>query len=420
MKRWSFIVLLVFGFWIFNGTEETAKPLPIYAQEDGKHHTPAGIEVSALLGQNGGLVGSGQHPQIITVRHYSLFNYERREFEQFVEVDIVNDDIGQDTAGTITFISREFPYETWEVQLPWQAARRRMAHNQLLTFTNYTSSILDCRWQDKEAHVYDHPATWNPAGKLTIQKYAWVLFAAMLDENWQRVDCGAHQQDPPPPVNLPPPPPVCEPTAVPHIDDLTPEGNSFFYTFVELSDGDTYVQLGFAHDGNSWQLFEQHGEVSGGDCQEQLGQFTNYTLAILTAPTCTAVPIYTPEEEAIIAWYVKEIENFCQSNQQAPHIVSVDWQSPTLFIVETQLKNGQTVGIEFEEHFLTQEPWWSFGQYYEPEDIVGAEAQAELFVMYTLETVNSCMNAFAYPQINLSLSEFISQLIINFCIAGGP
>ncbi len=213
---------------------------------------------------------------------------------------------------------------------------------------------------------------------------------------------------------------VCEETAVPHIDDMEPDSSSFFYVTIQFEDGiGEFITQGYEHDGDQWQMAEQYGDVPGATCQAQLNTFTDYTMDILTASTCTAVPIYTPEEESQIAWYVQEVQTFCQTNQHAPQIVGVDWHAPTLFIVDTQLENGQTVGIELEEHYLDPDPWWGFGQYFEPEDVIGAEAQAELFVNYTLETLNTCENAFDYPYSYPSFDDFINELMINFCTEGG-
>jgi hypothetical protein len=94
---------------------------------------------------------------------------------------------------------------------------------------------------------------------------------------------------------------------------MTPDSSSFFYVTIELDNG-AVVNFGLEHDGGGWQAVEQSGDDPG-ICQGQLDTFRNYTLAILTSPSCVAAQVYTPAEEAVIAWYVFEVENFCQDNQ---------------------------------------------------------------------------------------------------------
>lgn len=102
---------------------------------------------------------------------------------------------------------------------------------------------------------------------------------------------------------------TCNATAAPDVSSLVPEGSYFFYVDVELLNGNV-LTLGFEYDGDIWDFSEQYG--SADDCSGQLNTFINYTLAILTSPSCAADQVYTPAEEALIEWYVFEVENFCQ------------------------------------------------------------------------------------------------------------
>ena len=104
---------------------------------------------------------------------------------------------------------------------------------------------------------------------------------------------------------------TCDAAVAPAIVDFTPDSTSFFYVTVELTNR-AQITLGFEYDGDQWSFAEQYG--TPGICQGQLDTFNGYTLSILTSASCAAPTVYTPAEEAVIAWYVQEAENFCQDN----------------------------------------------------------------------------------------------------------
>jgi hypothetical protein len=167
---------------------------------------------------------------------------------------------------------------------------------QINAFKAYGIAILGCGDALPGAHAYDSPAALNPASPVPL---AW--FASDVGQlRSTYFECADF---------VPPPLDACDDAAAPEVLSLTPDSQTFYYVDVALQNGNE-LTLGFEWDGGEWQFAEQYGVA--GACQGQLDTFTDYTMSILTSPSCAADWVYTPAEEAEISWYVFEAENFCQ------------------------------------------------------------------------------------------------------------
>jgi hypothetical protein len=201
---------------------------------------------------------------------------------------------------------------------------------------------------------------------------------------------------------------------------MTPDSSSFFYVDVELTNG-VVMDFGFEHDGGGWQLVEVIG--APGICQGQFDTFTDYTLSILTSPSCVADPVYTPEEEAVIAWYVFEVENFCQDNQPpscdpsvAPTILSMTPDSSSFFYVNVELTNGVVMDFGFEH----DGGGWQLVEVIGNPDI--CQGQFDTFTNYTLSilTSPSCVADPVYTPAEEAVIAWYVFEVENFCQDNQP
>lgn len=251
---------------------------------------------ACLLATAAAQAAAGQHPRIQGYDHWWEYDWDYREYAYVQEVQVVSD--GIDVVPVVVQFRSFHPelgYSGFSAS-SWAAGPGVVDQAQINTFKAYGLAILGCSDALPAAHAYDSPSTLNPASAVALEWFA-------SDNGWLRnmyFECAD---------NLPPPLDVCDAAAAPEVLSLTPDSQTFYYVDVALQNGNE-LTLGFEWDGGEWQLAEQYGAADA--CQGQLDTFTEYTMSILTSPSCAADWVYTPSEEAEISWYVFEAENYCQ------------------------------------------------------------------------------------------------------------
>ena len=134
------------------------------------------------------------HPEIVATSYRWDYDYERREYILTALVDVVVDGRSRPMPGSLAFAAI-YPYglDDWRIARGFPPGA--LDEGQLARFEQYTRSILGCAWDLPAAHVYDDPATYNPASPISIYAYAgwlWVLN--------DRIQCRGNDQTPPPPL----------------------------------------------------------------------------------------------------------------------------------------------------------------------------------------------------------------------------
>ena len=240
---------------------------------------------------------AGQHPRITQYSHRWVYDWDLRESVYELTMELVSD--GIDVVPVTVIFRSVYPETGAFTTQTIVRGSGTIDQTQLNTFKAYVPPIYGCNDASPAAHVYDSASTINPASPITL-----VSFAQALGQlRYQSFGCSDL---------YPPPLGECSSSAAPQILSFDPDSVSFYYTTIRLDNGNS-LTLGFEYDGDEWSFAEQYGSV--GACQTQLTKFVNYNLAILTSSSCAAAQVYTPAEEATIAWYVGEVENACQNNQ---------------------------------------------------------------------------------------------------------
>ncbi|MCC6559352.1 MAG: hypothetical protein IT372_41040 [Polyangiaceae bacterium] len=251
---------------------------------------------ACLLATAAAQAAAGQHPRIEGYDHRWEYDVDYRESAYVLTVQAVSDGID--------VVPVEISFRSFHPELgcsTFTASSRALGPGvvdqaQVDAFKAYGIAIIGCGDALPGAHAYDAPAALNPASPVPLADFAG-------DVGWVRsmyFECAD---------SVPPPLDVCDAGAAPEVLSLTPDSQTFYYVDIALQNGNE-LTLGFEWDGGEWQLAEQYGAADA--CQGQLDTFTDYTMSILTSPSCAADWVYTPAEETEISWYVCEAESFCQ------------------------------------------------------------------------------------------------------------
>lgn len=277
------------------------------------HRPLARIRLGALatlavvaLGPATALAGPGDHPQIHDYYHSWEYDWDLDEYVYVLTIETIVDGFDE--------VPVDIQFESFDPSsIPLSTSAQILGpgvvdQDQLEDFQRYVIAVIGCDDASADAHVYNAPNTWNPLSSESISTFASILgqlrFQSFGCNDWQ-----------PPPVDPSGGPGggggTCEAGDAPVAADIDPDSTSFFYVEIELHLGDL-VTAGFEYDGDQWELSELYGDA--GTCQGQLDTFTDYTLDILTSPSCTAAPVYTPAEELALQAYVFAVEDFCQEN----------------------------------------------------------------------------------------------------------
>lgn len=249
---------------------------------------------------------AGDHPQIHYYYHYWEYDWDLDEYVYVLVFETTIDGIDE--------VPVDVRFEAFDPStMPLVASAQVLGPGvvdagQLQDFQDYVIAVVGCNDASADAHVYNAPNTWNPLSDDSISSVA----SNLGQLRFQYFGCNDYQA---PPVDTSGGPGggggTCEADQAPVAADIDPDSDSFFYVEIELGLGEL-LTAGFEYDGDQWDLSELYGDA--GSCEGQLDTFTDYTLDILTSPSCTADPVYTPAEQLALQSYVFAVEDFCQEN----------------------------------------------------------------------------------------------------------